>query len=170
MNGKVLVLNQDYSPITVCTVYRAFLLTYLGKAELVDGSPKRVLRSVSKSYPWPSVIRIKNYVNVPYKGVVLTRYNIFKRDKHSCQYCGTKKDLTIDHIIPKSKGGKSTWTNLVTACKKCNAKKGDYSLDQVGLKLANQPIKPSYVMFLRESNNDLQNEWLPYLNPKKSVS
>ena len=170
MTGKVLVLNQDYSPITVCTVYRAFLLTYLDKAELVNQSPNKVIRSVTKSYPWPSVIRIKNYVNIPYKGVVLTRHNIFKRDKHSCQYCGTKKDLTIDHIIPKSKGGRSTWTNLVTACKRCNTKKGDYSLDQVGMNLRSQPIKPSYIMFLRESYHDLQNEWLPYLNPKKSVS
>ena len=170
MRGKVLVLNQDYSPITVCTVYRAFLLVYLEKAEMIDQSAEKYIRTVSQSFPRPSVIRIRTYIHIPYKGVVLTRFNIFKRDKHSCQYCGTRKDLTIDHVIPKSKGGKSSWTNLVTACKKCNTKKGDYSLDQVGLKLSNQPIKPSYVMFLRDSAGDMQNDWLPYLNPKKSVS
>ncbi len=170
MQGKVLVLNQDYSPITVCSAYRAFLLVYLNKAEMIDQSENRYLRTVSKSYPLPAVIRINRYINIPYRGVVLTRYNIFKRDKHQCQYCGTSKNLTIDHVIPKSKGGKSTWTNLATACQKCNAKKGDYSLEEVGLKLMNQPMKPSYVMFLRESNGRVQNEWLPYLNPKKSVS
>ncbi|MCR9252558.1 MAG: HNH endonuclease [bacterium] len=170
MNGKVLVLNQDYTPITVCSIYRAFLLVYLKKADLVDQAENQYLRTVSKKFPLPSVIKINRYVSIPYRGVVLTRHNIFKRDKNQCQYCGTTKNLTLDHVIPKSKGGKSTWTNLTTACQKCNAKKGDNSLEEVEMKLRNQPIKPSYVMFLRESNGEVQNEWLPYLNPKKSVS
>lgn len=164
----VLLLNQDYSPLTTCTVQRAFLLIYLGKAELIASDKSRSLRSVTRSFDYPSVIKVKSYVSVPYKGVVLTRNNIFKRDRHECQYCGTKKDLTIDHVIPRSKGGKSTWTNLVTACKKCNAKKSNFSIEKVGLKLANYPVKPTYVSFLRISHGKLREDWKPFLNSKKA--
>lgn len=164
MNDKVLVLNQDYSPLTLCTVSRAFLLVYLEKAELLAADKEGVLRSVSISFPKPSVIKIKNYVHVPYKGVVLTRYNIFKRDGYQCQYCGTTKDLTLDHLIPRSKGGKSTWNNLVTACKKCNSKKGDSNPKEAGLVLKKPPFKPSYIMFLKNSVGGIKDDWQPYLN------
>lgn len=170
MNRKVLVLNQDYSPITVCTINRAFLLVYLNKAELINAAKNTFLRTVSKSFPLPSVIRITQYVNIPYRSVVLTRYNVFKRDGNACQYCGSTKELTLDHVIPKSKGGKSTWTNLVTACKKCNAKKGDFKLEKTDMKLKSKPVKPSYTMFLRSNSGNCQEEWLPYLNPKKHGS
>lgn len=165
----VLVLNQDYSPLTLCSVERAFLLVYLDKADLLSEVKERSLRSIHGAYPFPSVIRIRRYINVPYKGVILTRHNIFKRDAFSCQYCGTNKDLTLDHLIPKSKGGKSSWTNLVTACKHCNARKGDYAPEEVGLKLANHPIRPSYVMFLRSATKSLREDWLPYLQHKASA-
>ncbi len=164
--NSVLVLNQDYSPLTLCSLERAFLLVFLEKAEMLDHIEGKSLRTVSTSYPYPSVIRILQYKHVPYRGVVLTRYNLFKRDGHECQYCGTNKDLTLDHVVPKSKGGKSTWTNLVTACKHCNAKKGDYSLDQAGLKLAKHPVKPSYIMFLKTAAGRLQTNWFKYLEPK----
>ena len=104
--NSVLVLNQDYSPLTICSVQRAFLLVFLHKAELLENIQGQELRSVSKSYPHPSVIRVLDYKNIPYRGVVLTRFNLFKRDGYACQYCGTNKDLTLDHVIPKSKGGK----------------------------------------------------------------
>lgn len=163
MNDKVLVLNQDYSPLTLCTVSRAFLLVYLEKAELLTADKNGFLRSVSMSYPKPSVIKIKSYVHVPYKGVVLTRYNIFKRDGYQCQYCSTAKDLTLDHLIPRSKGGKSTWNNLVTACKKCNSKKGNSTPKEAGLILKKPPFKPSYIMFLKNSVGGVKDEWQPYL-------
>lgn len=166
--NSVLVLNQDYSPLTICSVQRAFLLVFLQKAELLNTVKERSLRSISRSYPFPSVIKIDRYISIPYKGVVLTRHNIFKRDGHKCQYCGHNKKLTIDHLIPRSKGGKSSWTNLVTACQSCNAKKGDYSLEKVGLKLQNIPIKPSYISFLRMSHGGIRDDWKPYLNPKKA--
>ena len=146
--NSVLVLNQDYTPLTICSFQRAFLLVFLEKAELLDQVSEKSLRTISQNYPYPSVIRILQYKHVPYRGVVLTRYNIFKRDGYKCQYCGATKDLTLDHLIPKSKGGKSTWTNLVTACKHCNAKKGDYTPEEVGLTLAKTPVKPSYLVFL----------------------
>lgn len=166
--NSVLVLNQDYTPLTVCSVQRAFLLVFLGKAELLNSAAGRKLRSISRSYSFPSVIKINRYINIPYKGVVLTRHNIFKRDGQKCQYCGTHKDLTLDHLVPRSKGGKSSWTNLVTACKKCNAKKGDEMIERTGLTLKNLPIKPSYIAFLKTANGTLNEDWKKYLNQKKA--
>lgn len=165
----VLVLNADYSPLSLCSVERAFLLTYLNKAEILSDVKEKSLRTVSQEFLYPSVIKIKNYAHVPYKSVVLTRHNIFKRDNFSCQYCGTDKELTLDHLIPKSKGGKASWTNLVTACKGCNARKGDDQPEDVGLTLRKQPIKPSYLMFLKSSRNSLRKDWLQYLERKVSA-
>ncbi|GAB4239011.1 MAG: HNH endonuclease [Ekhidna sp.] len=166
--SAALVLNQDYTPLTVCTAERAFMLIYLQKAELIVAAKEKQLRSISNTFPFPSVVRITKYVNVPYKGVVMSRHNIFKRDGGKCQYCGTNKDLTLDHVIPRSKGGKSSWTNLVTACKNCNSKKGDYSLDRIGMKLINQPIKPSYAALLRMNHAVYREEWSAFLNPKRA--
>lgn len=163
MKNGVLVLNQDYSPLTVCSVERAFLLVYLSKAELLAKSTTNVIRTVSNSYPFPSVIRISRYVTVPFKGVVLTRHNVFKRDRYQCQYCGTSKDLTLDHLVPRSKGGTSSWSNLVTACRRCNARKGDFTLEEANMKPKVMPYKPSYVTFLMNNQGLVREEWLPYL-------
>ena len=85
------------------------------------------------------------------------------RKKFECQYCGTNKDLTLDHILPKAKGGKSTWINLITACRRCNTRKGDYTPEEIGLSLKNSPYKPSYVLFLRDFSGYAHEEWIPYL-------
>ena len=164
----VLVLNQDFTPVTVCSVQRAFTLVFLNKADLVSEINEKCLRSINKTFPFPSIIKVKYYVNIPYKGVVMSRHNIFKRDGGKCQYCGTSKDLTLDHLIPRSKGGKSTWTNLVTACKKCNSRKSDYTLEKVGMTLKKLPVKPSYITFLRMHKANHREDWSPYLNPKKA--
>jgi len=155
MKMKALVLNIDYTPITVCTVQRAFILVFLRKAELVKANNSNSFHTVNDTFAMPAVIKLNKYVNIPYKGVVLSRENIFKRDGFECQYCGTKKELTIDHIIPKAKGGKTTWSNLVTACKKCNSKKGNCSLEEAGLKLSFSPYQPSYIMYLRHLSGNL---------------
>ncbi len=167
--SAVLVLNQDFTPISICTVQRAFLLVFLNKAEMLSEKPDASLRSINQHFPFPSVIRILQYAHIPYKGVVLTRHNVFKRDGFLCQYCGDNKELTLDHLVPRSKGGKSTWTNLVTACKSCNARKGDYSPDQAGLRLVRKPIKPSYVMFLRATTSEMRQDWIPFLDRKASA-
>lgn len=169
MNRKVLVLNADFSPISVCTVQRAFLLTYLDKTELVSPANGYKLHSVTQSFPMPAVIRLRKYVNVPYKGVNLTRQNVFKRDAFSCQYCGAVKDLTLDHVTPRSKGGRSSWNNLVTACKRCNTKKGDSSPHEAGVKLKTKPFRPSYIMFLRDFSGFHCEEWGPFLKIKAKV-
>jgi 5-methylcytosine-specific restriction endonuclease McrA len=163
MNSRVLVLNQDNSPLMVCSVERAFILVFLNKSEMVRTSNGHKLHSVTHTYPMPSVIRLNRYVNAPYKGVNLTRQNIFKRDNHECQYCGTRKDLTIDHVTPRARGGVDTWTNLVAACKKCNAKKGDYTPEEANMILRKKPYKPSYSIFLKDHMNGQAGEWDPFL-------
>ncbi|MBU2913860.1 MULTISPECIES: HNH endonuclease [Reichenbachiella] len=167
MNGKVLILNQDYTPMAICSVHRAFLLVFLDKAELVESDQEFKLRTVNQSFERPTVIKINRYINVPFRGVVLSRQNLFRRDNNQCQYCGSEQDLTLDHLIPRSKGGRSMWNNLVTACKKCNAKKGDKSLDQVGMSLKKAPYRPTYVMFLRNSMGEMRKEWQAYLKTNK---
>lgn len=167
MHGsRVLVLNYDFSPISVCSVERAFLLVYLDKAELLAGAREGFLHSVDKTFAMPAVIRLLRYIHIPYKGVMLTRQNVFKRDSHTCQYCGTQRDLTLDHVVPRSKKGPSSWTNLVTACKRCNARKGNFTPEAAGLKLMSRPVRPSYLDFLRHHSGLFQEEWGPFLQVK----
>ncbi len=130
--------------------------------EVPDGK----LRTVSNSYPLPSIIRLFRYVNLPYKGVMLSRQNIFKRDGGKCQYCGSTKDLTLDHVIPRSKGGRSSWDNLVSACKNCNSKKGDFTPEEANMPLKRRPFKPSFIMFLRDFSGPVEEDWKPYLGKK----
>jgi len=163
MNGKVLVLNQDYRALTICSVQRAFLLTYLKKSELIESFDKQFLRTVTRSYHVPSIIRLYRYVNLPYKGVMLSRQNIYRRDGHKCQYCGSRSNLTLDHVIPLSKSGNTSWENLVTACKKCNAKKGDFTPKESGMNLLQKPYKPSYIMFLKNYTGTIDERWKSYL-------
>jgi 5-methylcytosine-specific restriction endonuclease McrA len=163
MNGHVLVLNQDYSALTVCSVERAIVLMHLQKVHLVEAVDGRFIRSPSMRLPWPSIIRLKAYVRVPYKRVMLSRRNILQRDHHTCQYCGATSHLTIDHILPKSRGGRDTWENLVAACVGCNNRKGDHTPEEVGMRLAREPFRPSYVMFIRDFVGSVDETWKPYL-------
>lgn len=166
MGREVLILNADYSAISICTVPKAFLLVYLNKAELVAEAAQYQIRTINKAYPSPSVIRLNRYVNVPYKSVILNRHNVFKRDNNSCVYCGTNRDLTLDHVMPKSRGGKTQWENLVAACKRCNSKKGHFTPDEAKMPLRRKPFKPSFVMFVKSQTAQLQDHWLPFLNSK----
>jgi 5-methylcytosine-specific restriction endonuclease McrA len=163
MGRKVLVLNADYRALTVCSIYKAFLLVYMEKAEIINSVDNEYLRTVSAAYEMPSVIRLNDYVRVPYKSVMLNRHNIFKRDNYQCVYCGSRDDLTLDHVVPRAKGGKTVWHNLVTACKKCNSRKGDSDPEDVGMKLPYAPYRPSYVVFLRDFSGMADDTWLPYL-------
>jgi 5-methylcytosine-specific restriction endonuclease McrA len=163
MGRKVLVLNSDYRALTVCSVYKAFVLVFADKAEVVHRVEDAYLRTVTRAYEVPSVIRLHAYVHVPYKSVMLNRHNVFKRDSYRCVYCGAKDELTLDHVVPRSKGGKTQWTNLVTACKKCNSRKGDYAPEQVGFQLPYKPFRPSYVVFLREFSGMGDSSWTPFL-------
>lgn len=165
---KVLILNQDYRALTICSVEKAFILVYLNKAELVAAVPDLRIKTITTQFAMPSIIRLFKYVNLPYRGVVLTRQNIFKRDDGKCQYCGATSDLTLDHVVPRSRGGKSSWDNLVTACKSCNSKKGDRTPQEAKMPLKKEPFKPNFLMFLRDFSGKLDENWKPYLGYKKA--
>lgn len=163
MATKVLVLNQDYQAISVCTAERAFVLVYLNKAELISNNQTRKIRTVSSEYSFPSIIRLNRYIQLPFKKVALSRQNIFKRDGHECVYCGTRGNLTVDHVMPRSRGGRDSWHNLVTACQRCNTEKGDQTPDEAEMNMTHQPFRPSFIMYLRDFNGKVVDEWKPYL-------
>jgi|DewCreStandDraft_5_1066085.scaffolds.fasta_scaffold00864_22 5-methylcytosine-specific restriction endonuclease McrA len=162
--GRVLVLNQSYEPILICNVRKALLLLLLDKAELVETRNGALIRSVRHAYPYPSVIRLHAYIRVPYKKVELSRRNILRRDGFACQYCGTRSaPLTIDHVIPRSRGGSDSWENLVTACVPCNNRKGNRTPEEAGMRLRSIPRKPNHIVFLRNFMGSVEREWRPYL-------
>jgi 5-methylcytosine-specific restriction endonuclease McrA len=164
MSRKVLVLNHNYEPLSVCNVKKAVILLYLGKAELVEPYDGKFLHSVSVTIPFPSIVRLSIYVRVPFKKIVLSRKNILRRDGHRCQYCGRSDvSLTVDHIIPRARGGEDTWENLVCACVRCNNKKGDRAPAEAQMALVRKPIRPNHVMFLRDFVGEMDERWKPYL-------
>ena len=149
LNRKVLVLNQSYEPLMVINAKRAIILVIKDKVEMIEKYAESI-RSVRSQFNLPSVIKLNFYIHLKYKDVVLNRTNLLKRDIQKCQYCGQpRKPLTIDHVIPRNKGGKDTWENLVAACVKCNTKKGDCLLKNIDMKLLKKPRKPSKIFHLQ---------------------
>ena len=116
---QVLVLNYDYTPLNVTSLQRGFVLVDKGKAEVIKQDENPIVTTY-KTYVRPLIIRLLRYINYRSSGISVNRHRIFKRDGHQCGYCGSTRDLTIDHIQPRSRGGRNTWTNLVTCCSKCN--------------------------------------------------
>ena len=163
LDESVLVLNQNYEPLNVCSVRRALVLIFRGKAEHVETS-EAVVRTVSISFPVPSVVRLERYVNTPRRRVVLSKRNILKRDSHQCQYCGkVDRRMSIDHVIPRKYHGPESWENLVAACVSCNARKGDRRPDQAGLRLIRKPKRPNNISFIRNFIGFSDHLWKPYL-------
>ena len=161
---QVLVLNASYEPLNVCTVRRAHVLVWKGKAELVESLP-RELRSASDTFAWPHVIRLMQYVRVP-RAVQrkISRRALFARDGWRCVYCGTSSGrLTLDHVVPRSKGGESIWENVVTACAPCNLHKGDRMLEESGLQLQRPPRAPAPVLFIHLATPSIPEGWVHYL-------
>ncbi|MBN9398614.1 MAG: HNH endonuclease ['Candidatus Kapabacteria' thiocyanatum] len=164
LNTKVLVLNQSYEPISVCSTKKALLLLVLTKAEIVEERTTLSIRTVRSSYPFPSVIRLSAYLRVPFRKIELSRKNILRRDGFRCMYCGTPQTpLTIDHVIPRSRGGMDQWENLVCACVHCNNKKGNRTPEEAGMRLATIPRKPHHVLFLKHYLGKVEETWRPYL-------
>lgn len=163
-NRRVLLLNQNFEPLTITEAKKAICLLYLKKAELVAVYEGLKVRSISSSLPLPSILRLSYYVRVHRREIPLTKRNIYRRDNYRCQYCGrTNIPLTTDHIIPKSLGGKDTWENLVTACTECNTKKGAKTSKEFPLKLIRRPKKPNIFNFLLNSIPKVPEDWKPYL-------
>ncbi|MCH8156702.1 MAG: HNH endonuclease [Nitrospinae bacterium] len=164
---KSLVLNQTYEPLQFCSARRAIVMILTGRAEFLE-SDGFVVRSPSTTFKLPAVIRVlKRVKRARRKGVAFSKKNILRRDNFTCQYCGVNNhSLTVDHILPKSRGGKTTWTNVVVACKPCNLKKGNQTPAETGMKLKNKPAKPEYQwpLFLIPSGPSSHREiWQKYL-------
>jgi len=163
LSRRVLLLNQNYEPLSVCRARRAVVLMLARKAEAVE-SYNLVARSVSIAVHLPSVLRLNYYVRVRRKDVPLTKRNIIKRDKGICQYCGRRHvEMTTDHVTPRAIGGGDTWENLVCACSDCNARKGSRTPNQAGMPLSRVPKKPHYFSFTVSAMGDVPHVWRQYL-------
>ena len=163
LTGQVLVLNQDYQPLSLCSVRKSLVLLLLEKAELLHKDETKRIRTISTTFDFPTVIRLMDYVRIPNKNIVVTRKNVLKRDGNKCQYCGSKESLTLDHIIPKSRGGGDSWDNLITCCATCNVKKGNKTPKEANMPLLSKPHKPHHLMFLRSQIASVNEHWKPYL-------
>lgn len=163
---QVLVLNASYEPLNVCSVRRAYVLVDKGKAEVLEAL-ERPLRSATGSYPWPHVIRLRSYVRVPRAARRrISRRALFARDGWSCAYCGESGvRLTLDHVVPRSRGGPSVWENVVASCVPCNLRKGDRLLEEAAMALRTTPRAPHPSLFIRLAAPRIPRGWLPYLEP-----
>ncbi len=162
--APVLVLNANFEPLNVCTTRRAVGLMMSEKAILVQNG-RGYIQGVKKQFPAPTIIRLSYMIRRPRPVVKLSKSEIFRRDRYTCQYCGKKvSNLTIDHILPRSKGGKHTWENLTTACADCNHRKGNRTEDQANMKLlskAKAPGASALYIFGKFTNNN--EEWIPFI-------
>ncbi|MEA1997333.1 MAG: HNH endonuclease [Gemmatimonadota bacterium] len=164
LRTNVLVLNNSFQPLHVTQARRALVLVMGGKAEVVEYYENFFVRTVSMAFQLPCVVRLRIYIQPRRRGVALNRRNILRRDNYRCQYCGTKREpLTTDHIIPRSQGGSDTWENLVTACVRCNNKKGSRTPERTGLRLLSQPRRPGFYSFIKFYHPDSHHLWRPYL-------
>jgi 5-methylcytosine-specific restriction endonuclease McrA len=166
MDGVVLVLNQNYEPLNVCNLPRAFRLVFGQRAEVLEYD-HQTIRTPRQSFRAPAVIRLQNQIRRPRPRVRLTRREVFIRDGYTCQYCGHQaSDLTLDHVVPRHRGGPHTWDNLVTACKACNHKKGGKLLEEARLRLAHRPVEPRcnvYSLFSSYLHDDRNAAWRSYI-------
>lgn len=165
MSG-VLVLNASYEPLHVISLRRAMVLLLKEKAEIVEAA-ERKLQTMQREYPLPLVIRLVTYIRIPRRLTLpLNRRNVFIRDEYTCQYCGRqpgRASLTMDHLIPRSRGGGLTWENIVTACVHCNQKKGNRLPEECGMHLRRAPFRPRYmaIAFLAEARD--HDVWAKYI-------
>jgi len=161
--SEVLVLNASFEVLNVTTIQRAIRLLFAGKAEVVHAH-ERAFASPTYAIRMPSIVRMLYYIKMPKKHVALTKHNILLRDNKTCQYCGVACDrgLTVDHVQPKSRGGASSWENLVAACGLCNSRKNNRTPKEANMPLLRQPKKPKYIPWIQVRRNTLPDEWSQY--------
>ncbi len=184
LNTKVLVLNRSYFPVHVTSLRRAFSLLYQGVAKAVDDQYQtfdfnswsalsaslndETIGLVGQAIKVPRVILLVAYDRVPKRRVRFSRFNVFARDKNTCQYCGRRlprSELNLDHVVPRSKGGTSGWDNVVCSCFACNRKKGGLLLEETRMRLIKRPVQPEWTPFMIETFSFKRyREWLPYLS------
>ena len=164
--SSVLVLNATYEPLNVVSLRRAIVLLIKEKAEILEAAEQEI-RSATISLPTPLVIRLVYYVRVPRQlKIPLTRRTVLMRDNYTCQYCGArppKQELTIDHVFPKVHGGKTTWENVVCACKPCNLRKGSKLLEEANMHLCSTPGHPQFVAMVFLSHAPDCQAWRKYI-------
>lgn len=184
LNTKVLVLNRSFLPIHITSVRRAFSLLYQGLAHAVDQEYRTFdfdswaelsasvhderIGLVNRAIRVPRVILLLAYDRVPKRRVRFSRFNIYSRDRNTCQYCGKKfprSELNLDHVIPRSRGGKSTWENVVCSCHECNRRKGGRTPEEAGMTLLRPPRRPEWTPFMLETFSLRRyKEWAPFLS------
>ena len=164
---RTLLLNTTFEPLGVVSWKKAITLVVLEKVEVIREYEKEI-RSVSRSVRLPSVIRLLGFVRNNHNGVKFSRKNVFMRDDYTCQYCGERfepKNLTCDHITPKSRGGITEWTNIVTSCIYCNLRKGDKLPDEVGMHPRRKALRPTgfHLLVLNLGIKVLPDYWKEYV-------
>lgn len=164
---QVLLLNITYEPLKIINWKKAITLFLLDKVEVLE-EYGREIHAVSFSVKLPSVVRLLKLVKKPKTPVKFSRQNIYTRDKYRCQYCGTKfvpEELTYDHVVPRSRGGKTKWHNIVTCCIRCNRKKGGRTPAEARMRLIRKPSRPTWLPALRITIGfkDVPNSWRDYL-------
>ena len=164
-NAKTLKLDSSYRPLEIVDAVEALVLCLIGKAYAIESYEEQI-RSVKESFSLPAVIVLTRYVKYKFTTIACNRKNVIWRDRSQCQYCANFFEgqvLTIDHVIPRSKGGKNTWVNLVAACKKCNQKKGDRNPADAGMLLIRPPKKPKTSPLMRTGKFSVNSLWKNYL-------
>lgn len=186
LDTSVLVLNRHYQPVNVTSVRRAFVLLYQGAAQAIDREFKifdfeswaalsaevdgedDMVHTVSRAIRAPRVIVLQVYDRFPRARVRFSRQNIYLRDGMTCQYCNrrfARSDMNLDHVIPRSRGGRTTWENVVCSCIPCNVEKGGRTPAEAGMKLAKTPTRPRWSPFAKDVNGGSPHqEWLPFLS------
>lgn len=168
MNGQVLVLNQNYEPLNVCSWRRAVALLCLGKAIALEHEGQ-ILHAPSEELVLPTVVRLQHPIRRPLPELKISRRAVLARDAHTCQYCGhVSRDLTLDHVVPRRKGGGATWDNLVACCAKCNNVKGDKTPREANMALVRKPRRPRFIPYLSFATftDAAKNpHWRDYLEP-----
>jgi 5-methylcytosine-specific restriction endonuclease McrA len=164
MDRPVLVINGNYEPLNVCSTKRAMGLILAGKARVVENG-RGVIHTISRTFERPSVVRLDYVVRRPRPRVRLSKREILRRDEHRCQYCGREGGtLTVDHVVPRHRGGGYCWENLVAACPQCNRRKGGRTLQQARMILARKPFEPrptaKYIFGSYLVDNE---EWIKYV-------
>jgi 5-methylcytosine-specific restriction endonuclease McrA len=160
---RTLVLNAGYEPLAVVSFKRALILVLNNKATILAGSPDRQVHSAKQEFELPSVILLQRYVRVPGSRIVpVSRRGVLRRDGYRCAYCQRSAN-TIDHVQPKSRGGKDTWENLVACCLKCNNKKSDKTLEELGWQLPEQPRMPTGTAWMVRGAERIEPQWDEFL-------
>ena len=168
---RVLLLNAGYEALTALTARRAVVMLLCGKADVVHDNPElHVMRSETQEVRVPSVIRLREYVHIPYRAKVpMTRAALMHRDGNRCGYCGVRA-TTIDHVVPRAKGGRHEWENVVAACRDCNVRKRDRLLHETSMTLLSTPMPPRGFSWISVVVGTVPDDWQEYLGSEPALS